>query len=102
MGFRIFAVEVRLENQDDMIAYGELEIDEQVIESVTSEWRSKFYQLETPEDIAGHVAYNMLNNNKHLSLLDGFATFPDSAARWLRYPVHNLTLYCEAREIKNG
>jgi hypothetical protein len=57
-----------------------IELDERVINAVNEEWRSSFYDLNTPEDIAAHIAYNMAFNRLPLSHLDGWADMPDSKA----------------------
>lgn len=57
-----------------------VELDEKVINVVDDEWRSRLYNLETPEDIAGHIAYNLVQGLR-LSQLDGWADQPDENAR---------------------
>jgi hypothetical protein len=37
---------------------------------VELQWRSIFYKLYTPTELAEHIAYNMLVNNAELSHLD--------------------------------
>jgi short-subunit dehydrogenase involved in D-alanine esterification of teichoic acids len=68
-----------------------IEIDNAVINAVDDEWRSKFYQLYTPEDIALHVAYNMVINNAGLDRLDGFADQPEDNARIVTQPDWEVT-----------
>ena len=41
------------------------------------EWRSMFYDIKTPNDLAKHLAYNYARNNARLSQLDGFADRDD-------------------------
>ena len=57
-----------------------IELDDHVIEVVDDEWRKSLYDLHTPEDIAQHIAYNMVVNHAQLSMLDGWADQPDSNA----------------------
>jgi hypothetical protein len=60
---------------------GYIEINSDVIDSVDDEWRETFYSsLTTPQKIADHIAFNMVVNDAKLSMLDGFANFPDSYA----------------------
>jgi len=59
----------------------EVELDQAVIDQVTDEWRSMFYQLYTPEDIAGHIGYNLAFNRAPLTMLDGWADLEDSMAQ---------------------
>lgn len=58
-----------------------VELDDAVIEAVDDEWRSMFYKLHTPEDIAEHIAYNLIINKWPLSSLDGWANLPDDFAK---------------------
>jgi len=65
----------------------EIEIDEQLLAGVlTDEWRDRFYQLWTAEDVAGHLAYN-LAQDRRLSSLDGFADQDEDRARVLHIEV---------------
>jgi hypothetical protein len=76
-----------------------IELDSAVIDAVTDEWRTVFYpSLKTAEDIAEHVAYNMIVNDAKLSQLDGWADQPDSNAKIIVWPgLDNWDT--EAREI---
>jgi hypothetical protein len=59
----------------------DIELDESVIQAVNADWRSSFYDLHTPEQIAAHIAYNMAFNHLPLSHLDGWADMPDTKAK---------------------
>ncbi|MCK5216371.1 MAG: hypothetical protein KAJ93_01190 [Methanosarcinales archaeon] len=59
---------------------GYIEIDDDVINSIDDEWREMFYDLTTHQEIAEHIAFNIIVNNAGLSRLDGFANFPDEFA----------------------
>jgi hypothetical protein len=61
----------------------EIELDDAVINAVDDEWRKSLYDLKTPQDIANHIAYNMIINNWKLSHLDGWADQPDDNAKIL-------------------
>jgi hypothetical protein len=61
-----------------------VELDDQVIQVVDDEWRAALYPLHTPEEIAQHVAYNLIVNNARLSQLDGWADQPNTNARVVR------------------
>ena len=63
-----------------------IDIAPEVINAVDDKWRSQFYQLKTPEDIAEHIAYNMIINNAKLSQLDGWADKSDSKSKIIEYP----------------
>ena len=63
---------------------GIIEIDDVVIKSVDDEWRSMFYNLTTPREIAEHIAYNIIVNNATLTRLDGFADLNDDYVRILK------------------
>ena len=54
----------------------QLELKDEVIDTVDDEWRSVFYNLETPEDIVDHIARNLIQKRK-LSHLDGWADQPN-------------------------
>ena len=73
MGKRRF--EIRL---DGLV---EIELDDRVIDVVDDDWRASLYSLHTPEQIAEHIAYNMVINKWGLSVLDGWADQPDENAR---------------------
>lgn len=51
----------------------ELTLDQRVIDAVNDEWREQMYPLHTPEQIAEHIAYNMVVNDLQLTSMDGFA-----------------------------
>ena len=38
------------------------------------------YDLTTPQEIAEHIAFNIIVNDANLSQLDGFANLPDNFA----------------------
>jgi hypothetical protein len=63
-----------------------IELDDAVIDAVDSEWRSVFYQLHTPEDIAEHIGFNLVINRAELSHLDGWADQSDENAFVLEDP----------------
>jgi len=64
---------------------GIIELDNEVIKSVDDEWRKVFYSgLRSEQDIAEHLAFNIIVNNANLSMLDGFANFPDDFAKIIR------------------
>ena len=60
-----------------------IELDDRVIDAVDDEWREHLYNLNTPEDIAEHIAYNLVINNARLTMLDGWADQDDSYAKVL-------------------
>ena len=63
----VVTIVVVLDIADDVIA---LHSDPQ--------WLANFYQLDTPELIAEHLAYHLGIRDSDLSSLDGFADWPDS------------------------
>jgi len=85
MGKRRF----RVEFSGDAI----IEIDDAVIDAVDDEWRAVFYDLYTPEDIAEHIAYNLIVNHARLSMLDGWADKDDSLARLVEEPDWDMYAY---------
>jgi hypothetical protein len=73
----------------------ELELDDQVIDVVDDEWRSGLYPLYTPEDIAEHIAYNVVVYKRQLSHLDGWADQPDTNVEFVE-----PDWFMDATEIK--
>jgi hypothetical protein len=65
----------------DFKGYAEIEIDQEVIDQVDSEWRTTFYNLKTPTDIACHIGYNLIINQWRLSQLDGWANLDNDMAK---------------------
>jgi hypothetical protein len=65
------------------IVTAEIALDEKVISVVDDEWRGTFYNLHDIEDIAEHIAYNMVKNEVRLSQIDGWADQPDENAKLL-------------------
>jgi len=60
----------------------EIELDDRVIDVVHDEWRASIYShLHTAEDIVKHIAFNIVLNHAHLSMLDGWADQPDKNAK---------------------
>lgn len=61
--------------------YAVIELDDAVLNTVDDEWRDSFYNLTSPEDIAAHIAFNLIVNHWKLSQLDGWADMPDKFAQ---------------------
>lgn len=58
-----------------------VEVDQDVIdEALSEEWQADFYTFTDEQDVADHLAYNMLRGAS-LSTLDGFAQFHDDNAK---------------------
>lgn len=70
-------------HQGEKICFnGIIELEEEVINQIDDDWRENFYSsLITPNDIADHLAFNIIVNGATLSMLDGFANFPDDYAK---------------------
>ncbi len=59
----------------------EVSVDQRVLDDVlTDEWRSSFYKLYTPGDVAEHLAFNFMQG-RDLHMLDGFADQDPERAR---------------------
>jgi len=67
--------------QVSVLAIAEIELVDDAISAVDDEWRECFYPLNTPEDIAAHIGYNMIANHLSLSEMDGWADQPNENAR---------------------
>ena len=63
-----------------------IELDQMVIDAVDDGWRDMFYDLHTPEEIAAHIAYNLIVNKARLTHLDGWANLSDDMAKIIKYP----------------
>lgn len=59
----------------------EINVDQRLLDGVlTAEWRGHFYgDVKTAEDVADHLAFNMIQDRR-LSSLDGFADQPEDRA----------------------
>jgi len=62
---------------------GDIELDDIVINSVDDSWRRTFYDFSTPQQIAEHIAFNMVVNDLELSDIDGFADLSNNMAKLL-------------------
>ena len=69
---------------EDIHFDGIIEINDDVIDAVDDEWRKQMYNLMTPQDVAEHIAYNMIVNDAKLSQIDGCADMPNEYAKILR------------------
>lgn len=74
-----------------------ISLSNSVIDAVDDEWREFFYQLDTPEEVAAHIAYNMVINKCNLSNLDGWANLPNHAAK-----ITGFTWDLYAKELENA
>lgn len=51
----------------------EVEVEQALLDSVlTDEWRSQMYNFHTPEQVAGHLAFNFIQGTE-LTSIDGYA-----------------------------
>ena len=62
---------------------GDIELDRAVIDAVDDLWRKMFYDFNTPQQIAEHIAFNMVVNNLDLSDIDGFVNLSNDMAKLL-------------------
>ena len=70
---------------EDIHFNGIIEIDDEVMLQVDDEWRTAFYSnINSKQDVAEHIAYNMIVNDATISRLDGFANFEDSCVMLVR------------------
>lgn len=82
---------------DEELEYGVIELDQEVIDRVNDEWRSRFYKLHTPEDVASHIARNLAIGLR-LHQLDGWADLSDDMAELIEKPDLRYAWSCEARK----
>lgn len=65
----------------------QIDVDESVFKEVlTEEWRSYFYDLQSREQVAAHLFYNLIRGVE-ITSLDGFAELPLSAAQIVRHSI---------------
>ena len=90
----------------DFTAFGDwlvdsavIELEDIVITRVDDEWRDMLYDLHTPEQIAEHIAYNLIINKIGLSQMDGWADMPNEYARVIKWPTLD-DFELEARALK--
>ena len=70
---------------EDIHFDGAIEIDDVVMLQIDDEWRETFYSdINSNQDVAEHLAYNLIVNDVEISRLDGFANFDDSCVRLLK------------------
>lgn len=95
MSNRIFIVTYSIYGEDVADAF--IELDQSVIDAVDDSWREMLYPLYTPEDIARHICYNMIENRLQLSDMDGWADMDNKLAKITEWP--DIDFDMEAREI---
>ena len=80
----------------DYIDSALVRIDEPVFAAVDDEWRSHFYDLYSREEIAKHIAYNLVVYRIGLSQMDGWANLPDEMAKVTTWPtLDDFDLQCK-------
>jgi hypothetical protein len=79
--------EITFELDYSEVGTGIIELDQAVIDAVTDEWRTSFYNLHTPEGIAEHIAFAMMVRDYKLNDLDGWANLPNDFAIVLEKPI---------------
>jgi len=92
---------VHVECNMSSLGYAIVELDQKVIDAVDDDWRHYFYNLVTPEEIAEHIAYNLIVNEVRLTQLDGWANLSDDMARIIKRPERPDWEF-EAEEILDG
>jgi len=61
-------------------------LDQSVIDVVDDDWRRSLYPLHTPEDIAEHICYNIVEHRLRLSQMDGWANMDNGLVRITECP----------------
>lgn len=81
------------------VDYALVELDQELFDVVDDDWRSQLYDYHTDEEIANHIAYNLIINRIRLKQMDGWADKDNSLAVVIKWP--NLdTFDMEAEEVK--
>jgi hypothetical protein len=83
---RLFQV---LFNMDgEFIDNGIIAIDQKVIDAVDDEFHDQISdRINTPEEIASFIGYNVFVNNADLSSIDGFANLDNNLLHIVKYPI---------------
>lgn len=66
--------------EEDIHFEGTLELDDAVIANVNDNWHEFFYDFTELQQIANHIAFNMIVNDLTLSRINGFANLSDDMA----------------------
>jgi hypothetical protein len=62
--------------EEDIHFEGSIELDDKVIANVDDSWRKLYFDFNT-QQVAEHIAFNMIVNDLTLSRIDGFANLSD-------------------------
>lgn len=96
----IVRFEITLSIHGERLDTGIIDIDQKVLDAVDDEWRSHFYDLNTDEEIAEMIFYNMAFYRIGLDMMDGWADQPWNAAKIVKWP--DLTLMDHtAKKVKH-
>lgn len=82
------------------ISHAVIALEDEVIDRVDDEWVSRLYNLETPEDIAIHIAHNLFILRIKLSQMDGWADLPDHYVKVIKPPFLPQNYDIRAEESK--
>ena len=77
-----------------------IELADEVINVVDDEWRSFFYNLRTPEEIAAHIGHCYFDLQIPLGRMDGWADQPDSNIRVIQRPYLIVDFDVQAEEVE--
>ena len=95
---RKFKVNFELDGWD--ISDGIIELDQKVIDNVDDEWHEAISsKINTPEEIASFIAYNICVNNADLISIDGFANLTNDLAKMIEWPQGLDDYMVTAKEI---
>ena len=85
---------------DEYMTSAVIKLDDEVIDRVDDEWREHLYDLKTPEEIAVHICYNMVENNIGLSQMDGWADLPREMAVMVKWPEFDVDMVAQELEYE--
>ncbi len=79
-----------------------VEIDSQLLDAVlTDNWRKQFYDFQTPADVVGHLAFNLVRGAE-LANLDGFADQPPERASIDEIDVDDVLPIAAPKKSRHG
>lgn len=79
---------ITFEHDGDEIDTGFILIDQKVLDHVDDEFREMISdKINTPEEIARFIGYNVFVNNCQLTSIDGFADMDNDLIEIVNYPI---------------
>lgn len=76
---------------ESILFTGSIVVDQRILDAVDDGWRKMFYSLNTDQEVAEHLAYNLVVNGiRHVQQLDGWADMPDDVVLEILQEEYNV------------